>query len=363
MHPQIASLLSHPSVRAAMERYLASQGRGGDTNIVHVNPQEMALLKSAGGAGTVNPHTGLPEFYAGGPGSDGNGGSVGGADQGGMGAHPGSDGPRGGGGNVGGHVGGSGAEHNGQGGFITQPGQPTPQPPAQPAVQPPPGIAIAAAPPVTLAPQMSSTATTNLTGGRFGALPAWDLKPYNIGNAPTSYPVPGIDQPPPTTGGGGGAVPPPVTGGSGANGGQGGGGGGFNGGGVPGSGGGSQVGGGQVSPQQFWQVLQQHGIGNGTPNYQQVGQPSPGAPAVNPSQIALQKLFGVGQPPAPAPSPPPAPTANPSQVALQKLLGAGQQPMLGGQPAKPVAQPKPGIFPTLGGGQKPKPTGKLSRNR
>lgn len=42
---------------------LASKGRYGDTMLAHINPQEAALLKSMGGAGTVNPQTGLPEFY------------------------------------------------------------------------------------------------------------------------------------------------------------------------------------------------------------------------------------------------------------------------------------------------------------
>jgi len=42
---------------------LASKGRYGDTMLAHVNPQEAALLKSMGGAGTINPKTGLREFY------------------------------------------------------------------------------------------------------------------------------------------------------------------------------------------------------------------------------------------------------------------------------------------------------------
>lgn len=42
---------------------LASKGRYGDTMLAHINPQEAALLKSMGGAGTVNPQTGLREFY------------------------------------------------------------------------------------------------------------------------------------------------------------------------------------------------------------------------------------------------------------------------------------------------------------
>lgn len=42
---------------------IASQGRAGDTMIAHINPAEAALLKVLGGRGTINPRTGLPEFY------------------------------------------------------------------------------------------------------------------------------------------------------------------------------------------------------------------------------------------------------------------------------------------------------------
>jgi len=42
---------------------LASQGRNGDTMLAHINPQEAELLKALGGAGTINPKTGLPEFF------------------------------------------------------------------------------------------------------------------------------------------------------------------------------------------------------------------------------------------------------------------------------------------------------------
>ena len=44
---------------------LASLGRYGDTMLAHINPQEATLLKSMGGAGTINPRTGLREFYDG----------------------------------------------------------------------------------------------------------------------------------------------------------------------------------------------------------------------------------------------------------------------------------------------------------
>jgi len=41
---------------------IAEQGRGGDTMLAHITPSEARLLKSRGGAGTINPVTGLPEF-------------------------------------------------------------------------------------------------------------------------------------------------------------------------------------------------------------------------------------------------------------------------------------------------------------
>ena len=42
---------------------LRSKGRKGDTVLAHINPEEAALLKARGGAGTLNPETGLPEFW------------------------------------------------------------------------------------------------------------------------------------------------------------------------------------------------------------------------------------------------------------------------------------------------------------
>ena len=45
-----------------LAQQLAAQGRGGDTILAHINPQEAALLKSLGGSGTINPNTGLPEY-------------------------------------------------------------------------------------------------------------------------------------------------------------------------------------------------------------------------------------------------------------------------------------------------------------
>jgi hypothetical protein len=39
------------------------KGRNGDNVLAHINPLEAALLKKAGGSGTKNPKTGLPEFF------------------------------------------------------------------------------------------------------------------------------------------------------------------------------------------------------------------------------------------------------------------------------------------------------------
>jgi hypothetical protein len=41
---------------------LASLGRGNDTMLAHINPQEARMLKRHGGMGTTNPKTGLPEY-------------------------------------------------------------------------------------------------------------------------------------------------------------------------------------------------------------------------------------------------------------------------------------------------------------
>ena len=48
----------------ARMRTLASRGRLGDTMLAHISPEEAALLKARGGAGTINPDTGLPQFFS-----------------------------------------------------------------------------------------------------------------------------------------------------------------------------------------------------------------------------------------------------------------------------------------------------------
>ncbi len=44
-------------------RIVASQGRNGDTMLAHINPEEARMLKRAGGSGTINPETGLREYF------------------------------------------------------------------------------------------------------------------------------------------------------------------------------------------------------------------------------------------------------------------------------------------------------------
>ena len=43
---------------------LASLGRFGDTQLAHINPQEAAMLRAMGGRGSINPRTGLPEYFS-----------------------------------------------------------------------------------------------------------------------------------------------------------------------------------------------------------------------------------------------------------------------------------------------------------
>lgn len=48
---------------AEAARMVANRGRNGDTVLAHITPEEARLLRSRGGAGTINPETGLPEFF------------------------------------------------------------------------------------------------------------------------------------------------------------------------------------------------------------------------------------------------------------------------------------------------------------
>lgn len=45
---------------------LAGAGRNGDTMLAHLSPKSASTLKRMGGSGTINPRTGLPEYFLGG---------------------------------------------------------------------------------------------------------------------------------------------------------------------------------------------------------------------------------------------------------------------------------------------------------
>jgi len=49
---------------AEAARIVANQGRSGDTMLAHITADEARMLRKMGGAGTINPATGLPEFGA-----------------------------------------------------------------------------------------------------------------------------------------------------------------------------------------------------------------------------------------------------------------------------------------------------------
>jgi gas vesicle protein len=60
---QAAQMLSPYAGPPGIGDMLAQQGRNGDTMMAHVNPQEMQMLQSLGGSGSINPATGMPEFF------------------------------------------------------------------------------------------------------------------------------------------------------------------------------------------------------------------------------------------------------------------------------------------------------------
>lgn len=46
-----------------LAQILQSRGRRGDSILAHITPEEAEMLREEGGSGTINPETGLPEFY------------------------------------------------------------------------------------------------------------------------------------------------------------------------------------------------------------------------------------------------------------------------------------------------------------
>jgi len=52
-------------IRMPDARRIEAFGRGGDTMLAHLRPDQAHFLARMGGAGTLNPRTGLPEYYSG----------------------------------------------------------------------------------------------------------------------------------------------------------------------------------------------------------------------------------------------------------------------------------------------------------
>ena len=68
------NLLDNLNIKEKVELFrklyteLSGYGIKGDTELAHVNKDEVALLKANGGSGTINEKTGLPQYFGGGGG-------------------------------------------------------------------------------------------------------------------------------------------------------------------------------------------------------------------------------------------------------------------------------------------------------
>ena len=70
MAKEIAKLLrtemaADVSALPMLAKLLQGYGRKGDKMLAHITPEEAQMLEEEGGSGTINPHTGLPEYYDG----------------------------------------------------------------------------------------------------------------------------------------------------------------------------------------------------------------------------------------------------------------------------------------------------------
>lgn len=57
--------MPNPMKLAEALEVVRRQGRNGDTELAHITPRESAILRAMGGSGTVNPKTGLREYFDG----------------------------------------------------------------------------------------------------------------------------------------------------------------------------------------------------------------------------------------------------------------------------------------------------------
>lgn len=61
--PAVQGFAKGGLVRNPIAAGIASLGRNGDTMLAHISPAEARMLMRMGGSGTINPKTGLPEFF------------------------------------------------------------------------------------------------------------------------------------------------------------------------------------------------------------------------------------------------------------------------------------------------------------
>ena len=74
-HIDSLSITEKISLYNCLYKDLAGKGIDGDTELAHVNKEEIEVLRSMGGSGTINPHTNLIQFSGGGGGSRSSGGT------------------------------------------------------------------------------------------------------------------------------------------------------------------------------------------------------------------------------------------------------------------------------------------------
>jgi hypothetical protein len=64
MPPEVPGFAEGGIINArVIAKELAGMGRNGDTMLAHITPLEARMLRKMGGSGTINPETGLPEFF------------------------------------------------------------------------------------------------------------------------------------------------------------------------------------------------------------------------------------------------------------------------------------------------------------
>ena len=61
--PNTGTSISKRKAAMSTSDMLSEEGQNGDSVMIHASPFTMKLLQDIGGSGTVNPKTGMLEFY------------------------------------------------------------------------------------------------------------------------------------------------------------------------------------------------------------------------------------------------------------------------------------------------------------